>query len=79
MTARSSRRIAVVGGGLGGTLAAILLQRAGHEVAVYEQAPMLERIGAGIFLSPKRRSWQLRLSLIGSFIATGTQAGSRSI
>ena len=43
-------RIAVVGGGLGGTLAAILLQRAGHDVAVYEQASQLSRIGAGINL-----------------------------
>jgi 6-hydroxynicotinate 3-monooxygenase len=46
----ASHRIAVVGGGLGGTLAAILLQRAGHQVAVYEQAPELARIGAGINL-----------------------------
>ena len=42
--------IAVVGGGLGGTLAAILLQRAGHRVSVFEQAPELARIGAGINL-----------------------------
>jgi 6-hydroxynicotinate 3-monooxygenase len=43
-------RIAAVGGGLGGTLAAILLQRAGHQVMVYEQAPQLARVGAGINL-----------------------------
>ena len=46
----AGHRIAVVGGGLGGTLAAILLQRAGHEAIVYEQAPQLTRIGAGINL-----------------------------
>jgi 6-hydroxynicotinate 3-monooxygenase len=44
--------IAVVGGGLGGTVAAILLEQAGHHVRVYEQAPRLARIGAGIHLSP---------------------------
>jgi 6-hydroxynicotinate 3-monooxygenase len=43
-------RIAVVGGGLGGTTAGILLQRAGFNVTVYEQAPELQRIGAGIHL-----------------------------
>jgi 6-hydroxynicotinate 3-monooxygenase len=45
-------RVAIVGGGLGGTVAAILLQRAGFPVAVYEQAPKIERIGAGINLGP---------------------------
>src|SRR4051812_12131485 len=52
MTTSSRRRFAVVGGGLGGTIAAIILRRAGHRVQIYEQAPSLERIGAGIFLSP---------------------------
>ena len=46
----AAHRIAIVGGGLGGTLAAILLQRAGHRVQVYEQAPEPARIGAGINL-----------------------------
>lgn len=45
-------RIAVVGAGLGGVTAAILLQQSGHDVTVYEQAPSLARIGAGIGLGP---------------------------
>ena len=45
-------RIAVIGGGLGGIPVGILLQRAGHDVTVYEQASKLERIGAGIHLFP---------------------------
>jgi 6-hydroxynicotinate 3-monooxygenase len=45
-------RVAIVGGGLGGTVAAILLQQAGYDVKVYEQAQTLTRIGAGINLSP---------------------------
>jgi 6-hydroxynicotinate 3-monooxygenase len=44
--------VAIVGGGLGGTIAAILLQQAGYDVRLYEQAPKLTRIGAGIHLSP---------------------------
>ena len=45
-------RIAVIGAGLGGTTATILLQQAGYRVKVYEQAPVLGRLGAGINLSP---------------------------
>jgi salicylate hydroxylase len=41
-------RIAVVGGGLGGLAAALFLQRAGLDVAVYEQSAALDEIGAGV-------------------------------
>ncbi len=46
----SDLRIAIVGGGLGGLTAAILLQRLGYKPVVYEQAPQIARIGAGINL-----------------------------
>jgi 6-hydroxynicotinate 3-monooxygenase len=49
---KKSPRIAVVGGGLGGTTAAILLQQSGFNAVVYEAAAKLERIGAGIHLHP---------------------------
>jgi 6-hydroxynicotinate 3-monooxygenase len=52
VTKSKKMRIAVVGGGLGGTTAAIMLQRAGFDVAIYEQTPSLARVGAGINLSP---------------------------
>ena len=45
-------RIAIVGGGLGGLATALFLHRDGHEVAVYEQAPDLREVGAGIVVSP---------------------------
>lgn len=44
-------RIAVIGAGLGGATVAALLQRAGFQVRVYEQARSFERIGAGIHVS----------------------------
>src|SRR5687768_192640 len=40
----------IVGGGIGGLTAAVALGRAGVEVAVFERAPELKEIGAGISL-----------------------------
>ena len=45
-------KIAIVGAGIGGLAAAALLQRAGHDVNVYEQAPRFARVGAGIQMAP---------------------------
>jgi len=45
-------KVAIVGGGIGGLAAALALQRRGIEVAVYERAPEIGEIGAGLNLSP---------------------------
>jgi salicylate hydroxylase len=42
----------VIGAGLAGLTAALALQRSGWRVRVYEQAPVLGEVGAGITLSP---------------------------
>jgi len=44
--------IAVVGGGIGGVTAALLLQKAGYSCQVYEQSCEITRTGAGINLYP---------------------------
>jgi salicylate hydroxylase len=44
--------IAIVGAGIGGLTATLALQRAGFQVKVYEQAPRLGQVGAGLSLSP---------------------------
>ena len=44
--------IAIAGAGIGGLVAAVGLQRAGFRVRVYEQAPRLMQVGAGLSLSP---------------------------
>lgn len=45
-------RIAVAGGGIAGLTSAIALGARGFDVDLYERAPALEEIGAGIQLSP---------------------------
>lgn len=45
-------KIAIIGCGLGGAAAALLLQQAGLDFTVYEQAPEFARLGAGIHLTP---------------------------
>jgi salicylate hydroxylase len=45
-------RAVVVGGGIGGTAAAVALARAGIDVRVYEQAQQVAEVGAGVSLAP---------------------------
>ncbi|MFF8357691.1 FAD-dependent monooxygenase [Streptomyces chartreusis] len=45
-------RIVIVGGGIGGLTAAAFLHRAGLSATVYEQAPALTEVGAGILVAP---------------------------
>ncbi len=47
----SVSKVLIAGGGLGGLTAAICLMRAGFDVEVYEQAPELGEVGAGVQLS----------------------------
>ena len=45
-------KVLVVGAGIGGLTTALALQRQGNEVEVYEAAPSIEPVGAGIWLAP---------------------------
>jgi salicylate hydroxylase len=47
----SKSNIAIVGGGIGGLAAALALVRRGIDVEVYEQAPELRELGAGVQIS----------------------------
>jgi salicylate hydroxylase len=44
--------IAILGAGLGGLTAALALARNGHRVRVFEQAPALGEVGAGLTITP---------------------------
>ncbi len=45
-------KIGIVGGGIGGLTAALALMRRGFHVSVFEQAPELQEVGAGLQVSP---------------------------
>jgi salicylate hydroxylase len=45
-------KIAIIGGGIGGSSAALSLLKAGFDVHVYERASELREVGAGIVLTP---------------------------
>ncbi len=47
----ANKSVAIVGGGIGGLCAALALIRHGVEVDVYEQAPELKELGAGVQIS----------------------------
>lgn len=44
------RNIAIIGGGIGGLAAALTLRRAGFNATVYERAPEIREVGAGLGL-----------------------------
>src|SRR5262245_47351385 len=52
MHLESRLNVVIVGGGIGGLFAANALIARGLRVSVYEQAPALGEIGAGVFLTP---------------------------
>jgi predicted lysophospholipase L1 biosynthesis ABC-type transport system permease subunit len=47
-------RVVIIGGGIGGATAGCALAQAGLEVSVYEAAPELKEIGAGVALASQR-------------------------
>ena len=66
-------RIAIVGGGVGGTTAALALARRGIEVVVLEQAPALEAVGASLQLGPNALRLLDELGLLPALRAIGVR------
>jgi salicylate hydroxylase len=48
----SKSHILIAGGGIGGLTAAIALTQRGFQVSVFEQAPELHELGAGVTITP---------------------------
>jgi len=61
--AATVRKIAVIGGGIGGLAVALALHRARFRVDVYEQAPQLTEVGGGINMGPNAARILYRLGL----------------
>ena len=47
-----SKRIVIIGGGIGGLAAAVALRQRGFEVQVYERASRITEVGAGLQVGP---------------------------
>ena len=60
--------VVIIGGGIGGLFAANALIAHGFDVSVYEQAPALGEVGAGVFLTPNSVR---QLQRVGPWISGG--------
>lgn len=63
--------VLIAGGGIGGLAAAVALQRAGLQVTVFEQAPAITEVGAGISISPNAAHAIRQLGLLDEFRKVG--------
>jgi len=70
--------VVVVGGGIGGLFAANALVAHGLEVTVYEQAPALGEVGAGVFLTPNSVRHLNRVGLETAVASRGALVGTHS-
>jgi salicylate hydroxylase len=59
----TSRTVIIAGAGIGGLTAALAIAARGFHVAVFDQAPRLEEVGAGIQLSPNASRILIALGL----------------
>ena len=66
---RVEKNIGIVGGGIGGIAAAVALHQAGIDVVVYERAPQLLEVGAGMMLWPNATRVLREMGLLESVLA----------
>jgi salicylate hydroxylase len=66
--AREIPRIAIVGGGIGGLATCAFLRRCGLAATVYEQAPRLTEVGAGLLVAPNAVRLLRRLGVMQRFL-----------
>ncbi len=74
----ASPSVVIVGGGIGGLFAANALIAQGLRVAVYEQAPALGEIGAGVYVTPNAVRHLERVGLGPAVEKWGARVGADS-
>jgi 2-polyprenyl-6-methoxyphenol hydroxylase-like FAD-dependent oxidoreductase len=72
-------KIAIIGGGIGGLTAAVALARRGLAAEVYEQAPALEEVGAGVGLWPNAMAAFEPIGLSGKVAQLAVTVGRQGI
>jgi salicylate hydroxylase len=75
---QSPPRVAIVGGGIGGLFAANALIAQGIPVSVYEQAPAIGEVGAGVYLTPNSVRHLQRIGLGPAVEKWGARVGRDS-
>jgi len=75
---KSRLDVLIVGGGIGGLFAANALLAQGVQVSIYEQAPAIGEIGAGVFLTPNSVRHLKRIGLEPQVEKWGARVGSNS-
>ena len=72
---RSQPSVVIVGGGIGGLFAANALLAHGFSVSVYEQAPALGEVGAGVYVTPNAVRHLERVGLGSAIERWGARVG----
>lgn len=72
-------RVAIAGGGIGGLTAALALLQRGFQVIVFEQAPELKEVGAGLQLSPNGLRALYRLGLESALRKSASEPTGKEI
>src|SRR6202140_2207941 len=75
---QSRPSVVIVGGGIGGLFAANALIAHGLRVSVYEQAPALGEVGAGVFMTPNSVRHLERVGLGSAVEKYGAKVGTGS-
>src|SRR6202048_5234352 len=78
MMVQSPLHVVIVGGGIGGPFAANALIAGGIAVSVYEKAPAIGEIGAGVFLTPNSVRHLQRIGLEPAVEKWGARVGRES-